>query len=65
MSHGWGTVDSTTDPEGKNGAFVGHLVSIEKDLQPYNFMPLQSAIPIAVRRRITNGTVPKPQNLSS
>jgi anaerobic selenocysteine-containing dehydrogenase len=65
MSHGWGAVDSTTDPEGEMGAFVGHLVSIEKDLQPYNFMPLQSAIPIAVRRRVMIGAVPKPESLSS
>jgi anaerobic selenocysteine-containing dehydrogenase len=59
MSHGWGAVDSTADPDGNTGAFVGHLVSIEKDLQPYNYMPLQSAIPIAVRRRGTNNAVPK------
>jgi anaerobic selenocysteine-containing dehydrogenase len=64
MSHGWGAVDSATDLEGRTGAFVGNLVSIETDLQPYNFMPLQSAIPIAVRRRVTNGAVSKRESLS-
>lgn len=55
MTHGWGAVDSTADPQGATGAFVGHLVSIEESLQRYNFMPLQSAIPIAVQRHTRIG----------
>ncbi|MGO9934708.1 MAG: molybdopterin-dependent oxidoreductase [Steroidobacteraceae bacterium] len=53
MTHGWGAVDSATDPEGVSGAFVGRLVSIEAHLQSFNFMPLQSAIPVAVRPHST------------
>jgi anaerobic selenocysteine-containing dehydrogenase len=54
MSHGWGVVDSATDPEGHRGAFVGRLISVEADLQPFNYMPLQSAIPIAIRSHVPN-----------
>jgi len=56
MTHGWGAVDLVTDPEGVSGTFVGRLVSIKADLQPFNFMPLQSAIPIAVQPHVIGGT---------
>ena len=58
MTHGWGAVDSTTDPTGYTGAFVGNLVSMESHLQRYNYMPRQSAIPIAVRLRVGDGAPP-------
>ena len=49
MTHAWGALDPAADPEGAKGAFVGRLVSLEAHLQPINYMPRQSAIPIAVR----------------
>jgi anaerobic selenocysteine-containing dehydrogenase len=54
MTHAWGTVDASADPNGTRGAFVGRLISLEKQLEPINYMPRQSAIPIAVRLHIRN-----------
>ena len=50
MTHCWGALDAASDPEGARGAFVGRLVSLASHLQPINYMPRQSAIPVAVRR---------------
>jgi anaerobic selenocysteine-containing dehydrogenase len=52
MTHAWGAVDAAADPEGTTGAFVGRLVSLDTHLQPINYMPRQSAIPIAVRSHV-------------
>jgi anaerobic selenocysteine-containing dehydrogenase len=49
MTHAWGAPDPAADPRGTRGAFVGRLISLEKDLESINYMPRQSAIPVAVR----------------
>jgi len=49
MTHAWGSLAAAADPDGTNGAFVGRLISLEMNLEPINYMPRQSAIPIAVR----------------
>lgn len=64
MTHAWGALDPAADPEGTSGAFVGRLISLEKDLQPINYMPRQSAIPIAVRSHIRNRATKAPAGAS-
>lgn len=49
MSHQWGALDPEDDPEGKEGAFTGRLVSIEHNLEKINFMPRQSGIPVNIQ----------------
>jgi anaerobic selenocysteine-containing dehydrogenase len=49
LTHVWGSPERSADPNGKSGAFTGHLVSIETDLQPISYMPQQSAIPVNIR----------------
>lgn len=49
MTHCWGEIGSgaTTD---EKGAFSGELVSLSDDLQPINYMPMQTAVGVRVRR---------------
>jgi anaerobic selenocysteine-containing dehydrogenase len=54
MTHAWGAPDPAADPQGVKGAFVGRLISLEKDLESINYMPRQSAIPVAVRPHTRN-----------
>ena len=51
LPHMWGALDAKSDPEGRKGAHVGRLVSLRRDLEPINFMPLQSGIPVDLRPR--------------
>jgi anaerobic selenocysteine-containing dehydrogenase len=60
MTHAWGCVDAAMDPEGTSGAFVGRLISIDTHLQPINYMPRQSAIPVAVRPHKPGGASRSP-----
>ncbi|HKR43273.1 MAG TPA: molybdopterin-dependent oxidoreductase [Paraburkholderia sp.] len=47
MSHSWGRPDLSSDPN--DDAFSGRLVSLSDHLQAINFMPMQSAVLVAVR----------------
>ena len=51
LPHMWGALDAKSDPEGRRGAHVGHLISLRRDLEPINFMPLQSGISVDLRAR--------------
>lgn len=47
LSHLWGSPRRDVDPEGRTGAFTGHLSSLDiGELESINFMPIQSAVPI-------------------
>lgn len=49
MTHMFGPLVSTDDPEADEGANVGQLCSLTKVLEPVNFMPRFSAIPVTVQ----------------
>ena len=45
----FGPLVSTDDPEADEGANVGQLCSLTRVLEPVNFMPRFSAIPVTVQ----------------
>jgi anaerobic selenocysteine-containing dehydrogenase len=47
MTHCWGTV-TRNDPRGLLGGHTGTLVSLRKQVQSINRMPLQSGIPVTI-----------------
>ncbi|MCT2399998.1 hypothetical protein [Novosphingobium mangrovi (ex Huang et al. 2023)] len=49
MTHMFGPLVSTGDPEADGGANVGQLCSLTRVLEPVNFMPRFSAIPVTVQ----------------
>jgi anaerobic selenocysteine-containing dehydrogenase len=49
MTHLYGSLDASTDPLKQRGSHTGRLTSLEKYLEPINFMPRFSGIPINVR----------------
>ena len=50
MTHMFGKLVGSGDPLADGGANVGELTSLTRDLQPINFMPRFSAIPVNVER---------------
>lgn len=49
LSHLWGKLRQEEDPDGRTGAFSGHLSSLDiAELESINFMPIQSAVPINI-----------------
>jgi anaerobic selenocysteine-containing dehydrogenase len=50
MTHMFGTLEGTEYPRGEGGSNVGRLTSLTEHLQPINFMPRFSAVPITVTR---------------
>jgi anaerobic selenocysteine-containing dehydrogenase len=49
MSHLFGALIPSDDPRADGGSFTGRLSSLERQLEPINFMPRFSAIPVNVR----------------
>ena len=49
MSHMFGPLIGSGDPVADGGANVGQLTSLSEHLQPINFMPRFSAIPVNVQ----------------
>lgn len=49
MTHMFGRLTGSGDPLADGGANVGQLTSLTRDLQPINFMPRFSAIPVDIR----------------
>jgi anaerobic selenocysteine-containing dehydrogenase len=50
MTHMFGPLVGSGDPAADGGASVGELVSLTRHVQPINFMPRFSAIPINVKK---------------
>ena len=48
MSHQWGALDPSDDPESLQGAFTGRLVSLDSDIEAINYMPRQSGVPVNI-----------------
>ncbi|HUD31225.1 MAG TPA: molybdopterin-dependent oxidoreductase [Novosphingobium sp.] len=51
MTHMFGPLVSSGDPDADGGANVGQLTSLGEGLEPINFMPRFSGIPVSVRGR--------------
>jgi anaerobic selenocysteine-containing dehydrogenase len=50
MTHLFGDLGLSTDPMGQGGSFTGRLTSLQHCLEPINFMPRFSGIPVNVLR---------------
>ena len=50
MTHMFGDLGPSTDPTGQGGSFTGRLTSLQNCLEPINFMPRFSGIPVNVLR---------------
>jgi len=48
MAHGWGGLPDDQSAYEDVGAYTGLLISTDRDLEPINAMPRQSAIPVRV-----------------
>jgi anaerobic selenocysteine-containing dehydrogenase len=55
MTHMFGTLIGSGDPVADGGANVGQLTSLTADLQPINFMPRFSAIPVEITPIVDRG----------
>ena len=49
MAHMFGTLAPEADPR-KDGAYTGRLTSLQRHLEPINFMPRFSGVPVNVKR---------------
>lgn len=49
MTHLYGSLEPSTDPFKQRGSYTGRLTSLEKYLEPINFMPRFSGIPVNLR----------------
>lgn len=49
MAHMFGGLAPSRDPEAQHGSYTGQLTSLEKYLEPINFMPRFSGVPVNVR----------------
>ena len=49
MTHLYGSPAPSTDPLAQRGSFTGHLTSLQKYLEPINFMPRFSGVPVNLR----------------
>jgi anaerobic selenocysteine-containing dehydrogenase len=48
MAHGWGGLPGDQAAYEDVGAYTGLLISTDRDLEPINAMPRQSAIPVRI-----------------
>ena len=53
MAHLYGSLDPSIDPSRQRGSHTGRLTSLERYLEPINFMPRFSGIPINVRAALS------------
>lgn len=49
MTHLYGSLDPSTAPFEQRGSYTGRLTSLQKHLEPINFMPRFSGIPVNLR----------------
>jgi anaerobic selenocysteine-containing dehydrogenase len=50
MTHLYGSLDPSTDPLKQRGSHTGRLTSLQRCLEPINFMPRLSGIPINLQQ---------------
>jgi anaerobic selenocysteine-containing dehydrogenase len=50
MAHLYGSLAPSTDPHRQRGSHTGQLTSLRRDLEPINFMPRFSGVPVKLRR---------------
>ena len=50
MTHLYGSLAPSADPYTQRGSHTGRLTSLQKYLEPINFMPRFSGIPVNIRR---------------
>ena len=50
MTHMFGNLVSGGDPDSEGGVNVGQLCSLTEEVEPINFMPRFSGIPVNVRQ---------------
>lgn len=48
MTHLYGSLSASTDPRAQRGSFTGRLTSLQHYLEPINFMPRFSGIPVNI-----------------
>ncbi len=51
MTHMFGRLEPSDDPVAEGGSFTGRLTSLADQLEPINFMPRFSGIPVNVSRQ--------------
>jgi anaerobic selenocysteine-containing dehydrogenase len=49
MTHLYGSLEPSTDPLQQRGSYTGHLTSLQQYLEPINFMPRFSGIPVNLK----------------
>lgn len=49
MTHFFGALNPSDDPRADGGSYTGQLTSLERHLEPINFMPRFSAVPVNLR----------------
>ncbi len=55
MTHLFGTIGATRDPKANGGSYSGQLTSLQKYLEPINFMPRFSGVPVTIAPTNQNG----------
>jgi anaerobic selenocysteine-containing dehydrogenase len=50
MTHLYGSLAASTDPYAQRGSHTGQLTSLQRHLEPINFMPRFSGVPINLRQ---------------
>jgi anaerobic selenocysteine-containing dehydrogenase len=56
MTHLFGDLTPSTDPHAQRGGHTGRLTSLDEHLEPINFMPRFSGVPVNVRAAAPAGT---------
>jgi anaerobic selenocysteine-containing dehydrogenase len=65
MTHLYGSLDPSTDPLQQRGSHTGRLTSLASYLEPINFMPRFTGIPVNVQPATTAARAPAPTASSS
>jgi len=53
MTHLYGSLTALQNPFADRGSFTGQLTSLDKHLEPINFMPLFSGVPVNIKIPVT------------
>ncbi len=50
MTHCWGKLDPADDPESQSGSNIAALFSLTEQLEPINYMPTMTALPVEIAK---------------